>query len=194
MSDTLTSKAVRALPWLALVLILLAGSLPAGATKPSWPPWQAVTAVNREGLEAAARKYLSPQEVELLQQAMTTQKPGSGYKSTVSYFEPPLVGLKNGQFLPDLVDIVKSCLARGDRAKVKKFFQVINQQKLIRGAGEVLTTTGGFSPMVIQLELRQSPQKEFQVEVWYRLASPQWKDGKKQTGPRFTYGTGVTAP
>jgi hypothetical protein len=32
------------------------------------------------------------------------------------------------------------------------------------------------------------------VEVWYRLVHPGMKDGKKQEGPRFTSGTGITAP
>jgi hypothetical protein len=105
--------------------------------------------------------------------------------------------LKNRQFISDLVAMVKSCLARGDRAQVKQFFQVVNQQKLIRGYGVYhgsLAKSQRGGPMVIQLELRQSPQKEFQVEVWYRLVPPGIKDGKKHEGSRFTYGTGVTAP
>jgi len=169
---------------------MLAVSLPAGATRPSW---QEVTAVNREGLVAAARQYLSPQEAELLEQAISKEAPyGPRHKEE---FKPPLVGLKQGGFIPDLIDMVKPYLARGDSAKVKKFFQVINQQKLIRGYGQYYLVKGGYGgPMVIQLELQQSPQKEFQVEVWYRLVHPAIKDGKKQEGPRRTYPTGITGP
>ena len=189
MVDTLARKAYRALLGLGLLLALLAGSFPASATRPSW---EEVTAVNRGGLEAAARKYLSPQEVELLQQAMS--KEGARPLHTEE-FKPPLVALKNRHFVHDLIDIVKPALARGDRAKVKQFFQVVNQQKLIRGYGQFYLQRGGYGgPMVIQLELRQSPQKEFQVEVWYRLVHPGLRDGKKQEGPRFTTPTGITGP
>jgi len=192
MVHKLARKPYRTLLGLGLLLAWLAGSLPAGATKPLMPPRQKVTAVNQEGLEAAARKYLSPQEVELLRQSITKQSPGS---YATKEFEPPLIQLRHGQFIPDLVDMVKSCLARGDSAKVKKFFQVVNQQKLIRGAGTVVPTAGNFQdPMVIQLELRQSPQKEFQVEVWYRLVHPRTINGKKREGAGRTYPTGITGP
>jgi hypothetical protein len=192
MVDKLAPKADRALLWVGLLLALpalLAGSLPAGATLPSWDE---VTAVNREGLEAAARKYFSPQEVELLQQAISK---GNWRPRHPQKLEPPLMELKNRQFLHDLLDIVNSCLARGDSAKVKQFFQVVNQRKLIRGYGisyYVKGSSGG--RMVIQLELRQSPQKEFQVEVWYRMVHPGIIDGKKKEGSRYTYPTGITGP
>ncbi|MBF0507550.1 MAG: hypothetical protein HQK57_01295 [Deltaproteobacteria bacterium] len=48
--------------------------------------------------------------------------------------------------------------------------------------------------MVIKLELRQSPQNEFQVEVWYRLIQPGYINGEKREGFRITYPTGITAP
>ena len=190
MSETLTNMAYRALPCLVLVLTLLAGSLPAGTTRPSW---QEVTAVNREGLVAAARQYLSPQDVGLLEQAISKEERYIPRRK--EEFKPPLLGLKQHGFINDLMDIVKPYLARGDSAKVKQFFQAVNRQKLIRGYGQYYLQKGGYGGrMVIQLELRQSPQQEFQVEVWYRLVYPGMKDGKKQEGPRFTSGTGITAP
>jgi hypothetical protein len=190
MVDKFAHRADRALLWVGLLLALLAVSLPAGATRPSW---NEVSAVNREGLEAAARKYLAPQEVELLKQALS--KEGNWHPRHQEKLEPPLMELKNRQFLHDLLDIVKSCLARGDSANVKRFFQVVNQQKLIRGYGQSFRLKGSSGGrMVIQLELRQSPQKEFQVEVWYRLVHPGLYEGKKIEGSRFTYGTGLTAP
>ena len=147
MVDTLALKAYRAILCLGLLLLaLLAGSLPAGATRPSW---QAVTAVNREGLEAAARKYLSPQEVELLQQAMSKETPGPPHPPAPKDFKPPLMELKNGQFKSDLLDIVKFCLARGDNAKVRQFFEGIKKEKLIRGYG------WSFYPIRAYCEYRQ---------------------------------------
>jgi hypothetical protein len=195
----LTSKAFRALLGLTLGLACLAVSLPADATvKLGW----AVTAVNPEGLEAAARKHLSSQEVELLQQAISKKDqwgspmPWLGNPATMEAIKPPLVELKQRGFMSDLIDIVKPCLARGDRAKVKQFFQVINQQKLIQGyQGNYRKwgMSGWGGPLVIQLELRQSPQKEFQVEERGLLVHP-GPDGKKQEGPRRTYPTGITGP
>jgi hypothetical protein len=192
MVGKLAPKADRTFLWVVLLLALVAGSLPAGATiKQSWDE---VTAVNRKGLEAAARKYLSLQEEELLEQAISKEDHYSPRHK--EEFKPPLVRLKQRGFMRDLIDIVKPCLARGDSAKVKQFFQDVNQQKLIRGYGQYYRQIGiGWygGPMVIQLELRQSPQKEFLVEVWYRLVHPVM-DGKKQEGPRRTYPTGITAP
>lgn len=101
---------------------------PAGATLPSW---YKTNAINREGLEAAGRKYLAPQGVELLQQAMSQE--GNWRPRNHENLKPPLTELKNRQFMRLRLDVVKSSLARGDSAKVKKFFQPVNQQKLIRG-------------------------------------------------------------
>jgi len=188
MLDTLTRKASGALLCLTLILAWQAGSLPAGATRPSW---YEVNAVHREGLIAAAQQCLSRQEVELLKQAL--DKDDRFSPRGQGKVEPPLTPLKNRQFIKDLVNMVKAGLARGESAKVQKFFQVVNRQKSIRGYGQFFLQRGGYGgPMVIQLELRQTPQKEFQVEVWYRLVNPGSRDGKKQEGPRVTYGTGIT--
>lgn len=189
MLDTLTRKASGALLCLTLILAWLAGSLPAGATLPSW---YEVSAVHREGLVAAAQQCLSGQEVELLKQAL--DKDDRVTPRGQRKVEPPLMPLKNRQFIKDLVNMVKPCLARGDSAKVQKFFQVVNRQKSIRGYGMFYQQRGGYGgPMVIQLELRQSPQKDFQVQVWYRLVNPGSAAGQQAEGPRVTYGTGITA-
>ncbi len=165
MTDALYHKAFRALLGLSLLLSWLAGSLPANATLPSW---QEVSAVNWEGLVAAARQHLSAQEIKFLEQAMNKETPNYRPHHTENV-SPPLMQLKYGGFIGDLLTMVRTCLARGDSAKVQQFFQVVNQEKLIRGYGRFFQQRGGYGgPMVIQLALRQSPQKDFQVEVSYR--------------------------
>lgn len=128
---------------------------PTGATLPSW---YEINAINREGLEAAGRKYLAPQEVEVRQQAMNQE--GNWRPRNHENLKPPLTELKNRQFMRLLLAVVKSSLARGDSAKVKKFFQAVNQQKLIKGYGRFHLVRGGYGgPIVIQLELRNRPKR-----------------------------------
>ncbi|MBF0508023.1 MAG: hypothetical protein HQK57_03740 [Deltaproteobacteria bacterium] len=192
MIDPLSRKTPLNLLWLCLVLAGLATSVPAGATLPSWFE---VSCVNQGGLMATARQYLSRHDVDALEQSITREpSPGPSHMSH-NDCKPPLVPLKNGAFINELVEMAKTCLARGENAKVKKFFQAVNQRKLIRGFGRFYMQRGGYGgPMVIKLDLLESPQKEFQVEVWYQLIHPGYANGQKREGPRRTYPTGITAP
>ncbi|MBF0495039.1 MAG: hypothetical protein HQK58_00460 [Deltaproteobacteria bacterium] len=151
--------------------------------------------MNREGLTATARQYLSRHDVDALERSITREPSLSPSHMSHDDCKPPLVPLKNGAFINELVEIVKIYLARGDIAKVKRFFQAVNQKKLIRGYGRFFLQRGGYGgPMVIKLELRESPQREFQIEVWYQLIHPGYVNGQKAEGPRRTYPTSITAP
>ena len=63
---------------------------------------------------------------------------------------------------------------------------------MIRGSGRFYLVRGGYGgPMVIELTLSESPQKQYQIEVWYRLVKASIIDGQKREGPRVIHTTGV---
>ena len=142
---------------------------------------------------AAARQSLSAKEAESLDQAIARE---DGIRPRGSKdVEPPLVRLKSNRFINELVGILRQSLARGNSAGVKKFFQAVNDRKLIHGHGQFYMQRGGYGgPMVIQLQLLQSPENQFQVEVWYKLVSPGQVDKERREGPRVTHPTGIAVP
>ncbi len=190
MDGPLSSKSFRVVFFLTLMLAVLTPALPSYATLPSR---YAVNAVNPEGLKAAAQKYLSVPEVELLGQVLAQEKtyppkPGDQTK-------PPLMRIQNTRFIGDLINLLKPALARGEAVKVQQFFAAVNQQKLIRGSGQFYLVRGGYGgPMVIQLDLKQSAQKQYEIEVWYRLVNASMMNGQKREGPRVIHTTGIAAP
>jgi hypothetical protein len=183
-------SSISASLWICLLPVWLAGPITAYATLPSW---QEATAVNREGLLAAAVQCLSQHDVEAIGKVISREE--RPFQRISEKLEAPFEPLRNSNFINNLINVVRTCLKRGDRVKVRNFFQLVNQDKLIRGYGKYYLQRGGYGgPMVILLELQISPQKNYQVEVWYRLINSGGAGKSFREGPKCIYGTNVATP